>query len=378
LISFGVTGGLSLLFFLCAGMFSFNGAVDAQLAGYPSWYLNALKADREAMMRGDAIRSFIFIGLAAGLIWFYLKGKLGTNLAVFGIGLLVLIDLWAVDKRYLTDDNYVRPMRNAFFEATPADQRILADQDAHYRVLNLQNPWNDARTSYFHKSIGGYHGAKIRRYQDLIERCINPEIGRLIQDFQSGSPNFESYGILNMLNAKYLLAGSEAESVIENTAAHGNAWFVESVMKVNNPDEEIAETCNVHSGRTAVIDASKFDVSQTEFAQGTITLEAYQPNKLVYKADVSGDGLAVFSEIYYPEGWKATIDSQEAEILRANYVLRALEIPQGQHTITFTFEPQSFVVGNRMMGVSFVMIILAFVASVVLWFRKRENNGLSS
>lgn len=378
LISFGVTGGLSLLFFLFAGMFNFNGAVDAQLAGYPSWYLNALKADREAMMRGDALRSFIFIVLAAGLLWFYLKGKLGTSLLMFGIGLLILIDLWAVDKRYLTEENYVRPIRNAFFEATPADQRIMTDQDAHYRVLNLQNPWNDARTSYFHKSIGGYHGAKMRRYQDLIDRCINPEIGRLIEDFQSGSPNFESYNILNMLNAKYLLAGSEAESVFENPSAHGNAWFVENVVKVNSPDEEIAETCNVQTGRTAVIDASKFDVSQTEFAQGTITLETYQPNKLVYQANVSGEGLAVFSEIYYPEGWKATIDGQSAEIIRVNYVLRALEIPEGQHTITFTFEPQSYVVGNKMMGISFILIVLAFVGSVGLWFRKRGEEGLSS
>lgn len=370
LIAFGVTGGLSLLFFLFAGAFGFNGAVDAQLAGYPSWYLNALKADREAMMRGDAIRSFIFIALAAGALWFHFKGKLGTNLTVFGIGLLVLIDLWAVDKRYLTDENYVRPMRNAFFEATPADQRILEDKSASYRVLNLQNPWNDARTSYFHKSIGGYHGAKMRRYQDLIDRCINPEIEKLISDFQSGSPNFESYEVLNMLNAKYLLAGSAAESVIENTAALGNAWFVENVIKVENPDEEIAETCTVQSGHTAVVDASKFNISQTEYAQGTIALESYQPNRLVYTADVSGKGLAVFSEIYYPEGWKATIDGQEAEILRANYVLRAMEIPEGQHTIEFTFEPKSFVVGNSMMGISFIVIIVAFVGSVGWWLKE--------
>lgn len=376
--AFGIVGGACLFIFLAAGMFGFNGAVDTQLSGYPQWYLNALKADREAMMRGDAFRSFIFIALAAGVIWFYFKGKLNVRLTVFSISLLILIDLWAVDKRYLTEENYVRPIRNSFFEATPADEKILTDPAISYRVLNLQNPWNDARTSYFHKSLGGYHGAKMRRYQDLINRCINPEIHTLINDFQSDGPRFENYDVLNMLNAKYLLAGSAAESVIENPAALGNAWFVENVAAVNSPDEEIAETCVIDAKETAVVDVSKFRLSQSAYATGTIVLENYQPNRLVYKADVSGKGLAVFSEIYYPEGWQVTIDGNNADMLRANYVLRALEVPAGQHTIEFKFEPTSFALGNKMMGISSFIIIVAFLGSVGWYVRQWGKGSLSS
>lgn len=376
--AFGIVGGACLLVFLLAGMFGFNGTVDAQLAGYPPWYLNALKADREAMMRGDALRSFIFVALTAGVIWFYFKGKLSAGITVLSISVLVLIDLWAVDKRYLTEENYVRPIRNSFFEATPADEMVLKDNSINYRVLNLQNPWNDARTSYFHKSIGGYHGAKMRRYQDLIDRCINPEINTLINDFQSGGPAFENYDMLNMLNAKYLLAGSTAESVINNPAALGNAWFVENVVAVNSPDEEIAATCDVDTENTAVIDASKFHLSQSDYAAGTISLETYQPNKLVYKANVSGKGLAVFSEIYYPEGWEVTIDGQKVDMLRVNYVLRALEVPEGQHTIAFRFEPQSFVLGNKMMGISFLIIVGAFLGSLGRYYKQWKDGKLSS
>lgn len=375
-LSGGITAGIALLVFVFAGIANFNGAVDAQLSGYPGWYLNALKADREAMMRGDAFRSLLFIILAFGIIWFYLKGKVKANLAVMGIGLLITIDLWAVNKRYLVDGDYKRPSKQAFFSPTPADQKILQDEALSYRVLNLQNPWNDARTSYFHKSLGGYHGAKMRRYQDLIDHCISPEISALIQDYQAGSPNPQEYDVLNMLNTKYLLAGTTAEGVIPHDAALGNAWFVEEVVKVNSPDEEIAKTCEIDSETTAVVDISKFAVNEAPLnASGTIDLVEYAPNYLKYEAQNKGNGLAIFSEIYYPEGWKALIDGQEAPILRANYVLRALEIPEGNHTIEFMFEPQSYSIGNNVMLGSSVLIILGFIGSIAMSLRKKEGIG---
>ncbi len=378
-IAFGAAGGITLALFLIAGMFSFNGNIDAQLASYPSWYLNALKADRESMLRGDALRSFIFIVLSAGLIWFYLKGKLSATIAVLGISFLVLVDLWSVDKRYLTEENYVRARNNSFFQATPADIRILEDKSLSYRVLNLINPWNDARTSYHHKSIGGYHGAKMGRYQDMIDRCITPEITALITGLQAGNPDFESNNVLNMLNTKYLLAGNTEESVIENPAPLGNAWLVSEVIEVANADEEIAQTCSVDAGQVAVVDVSKFSVSANQFDQsGTISLEDYKPNHLVYKASLAGNSLAVFSEVYYPEGWKVTIDGSPAEMIRVNYILRALEIPPGDHTIEFRFEPQSYKLGNSTMGIASILIILSFLGSVGLYLKKWKEGKLPS
>src|SRR5690606_11150681 len=197
------------------------------------------------------------------------------------------------------------------------------------------------------------------------EHCISPEIAALIQDYQAGSPNPEDYDVLNMLNTKYLMAGTSIESVIPNDAALGNAWFIEELVKVNSPDDEIAKTCEIDTETTAVVDINKFPIKENELvASGTVELVDYAPNYLKYETQNSGDGMAVFSEIYYPEGWKAFIDDQEVPILRANYVLRALQVPQGNHTIEFRFEPQSYSVGNNVMLASSILIILCFVGSV--------------
>lgn len=365
-LALGISGGICLLLFLFAGMFSYQGAVDSQLSSYPSWYLSALRADREAMLRGDALRSLIFIALSAGLIWFYLKGKLNSTFAVLGISLFILIDLWMVDKRYLTEENYVRTRSNSVFSPTPADSKILQDQSLSYRVLNLQDPWRDARTSYYHKSIGGYHGAKMRRYQDLIDKCINSEINTLIADLQSGNPNFVDYDVLNMLNTKYFLFGTTSESVIGNPDPLGNAWLVGEIIPVDNPDEEIAATCTMNAKNEAIVDTSKFDISTKNFdTSGKITLENYKPSKLTYHFNSKGKSMAVFSEVYYPEGWTVTIDGQDAKMIRANYVLRALEIPEGEHEIVFEFNPASYTLGNNMMGVASILILLAFLGSII-------------
>ena len=372
LIAFGITGGMALLTIVLAGMGSFSGAVDAQLANYPAWFLEALKADRESMMRSDAFRSLIFIFLGVLAIYFYLKEKISQLVAIVIFGVLVLVDLWGVDKRYLNDENYAKNPVGDFFAPTAADDFIKQDKALDYRVFNLQNPWNEARTSYHHKSVGGYHAAKIRRYQDLINAGLTHQTNALIKNLQAGRADFSQAGLLNMLNTKYIMFSPEASGVIKNPNALGNAWFVANVKLVNSPDEELQSVETINTQTTAVIDASKFKVGGSYGSNGTIKLLAYEPNHLKYEANNAEKGLAIFSEIYYPKGWTATIDGKEADILRADYVLRAMQIPAGKHTIEFKFAPKSYEIGNTIMLVSSVILYLVLIASLVVGFLKRK------
>ena len=238
------------------------------------------------------------------------------------------------------------------------------DPDQSYRVLELGNPFNNARTSYFHQSLGGYHGAKMRRYQDLIEKSITPEMYALRN---SGSTDMKKYGVLNMLNTKYVMAGPAENAVLQNPDNNGNAWLVSKVIKANSPDEEIEKLQSIDTKNEAVIDVSKFSIESDNFnSQGTVSLKEYKPNALTYKATLAGNSLVVFSEIYYPKGWKATIDDQEAEILRANYVLRALVIPEGEHVIKFSFEPRAYYLGNTISMISNIILLLLLLAGIVL------------
>lgn len=372
MIAVGSVAGFVLLCVLFAGMGSYRGAVDAQLASYPEWYLTALRADRASLLRMDALRSLIFILLFVGVLWALIKDKLSKPLAYSLLILFVFVDLFGVAKRFINSDTFVRKSRQSEFQLTEADQVILKDKDPNYRVMNLLNPFNDAKTSYHHKSIGGYHGAKLGRYQELIERGIAPEQGRIISALQGGSYDFGNIGVLNMLNTKYFILGASANAVLPNPSANGNAWFVSDVREVGSADEEINELSNIDTKVTAVIDDTKFSVSdQVPAADGTIQLVTYKPNYLKYESSNTGDGLAVFSEIYYPIGWTATIDGVEAPILRANYVLRAMEIPAGDHVIEFEFLPQSYVVGNRVAWVFNVTLILLLLAAIGSSLMKR-------
>ena len=372
LIAFGCTGGFALLAALFAGMGGYSGAVDQQLAAYPEWFLNALKEDRKSLLQQDAWRTFFFVLLCTALIWLYLKERIKTNLAVTLIVVVVGLDMFTVGKRFISSDSFERKSKNYGFEASEADQRILKDTDQNFRVYNLINGFNDAKTSYFHKSIGGYHGAKMRRYQDLIEFAISPETSRLINGLQNGKPDFGDLGILNMLNAKYFLAGNTANAVIPNPAANGNAWFVGDVIEVSTADEEIKEVTEIDTKMTAVIDEAKFEISDfVPSNDGEIRLIDYKPNYLKYKSNNQGNGLAVFSEIYYPKGWAATIDGEEVEILRVNYVLRALEVPEGDHEIVFEYKPQSYYLGNVVSGVTSCILMILFVVTMV--YSSRRN-----
>ncbi|AHM59015.1 hypothetical protein D770_03740 [Flammeovirgaceae bacterium 311] len=364
-IAAGITGGLSLLIALFAGMRSYTGLVDAQLAGYPEWIMSAIQEQREALVRGDAYRSFFFIIAAAAVCYFIWLKKINPLVGAASVGLLLLIDLWAVDTRYFDESNYSRNPRAQFFSENAADQAVLADTDPHFRVLNLMNPFQDGRTSYFHRSVGGYHGAKLRRYQDLIERVLQPEMQMLISSLQQGNPDFEQADALNMLDTRYLLAGQQREAVIRNPAALGAAWLVEDVKTVSSPDEEIEQLLEIDTRTTAVINTERFPLQNQSYnGGGSIQLTQYGPNRITYQAETSGNALAVFSEIYYPEGWIATVNGQEANIIQANYVLRALELPAGNHTVEFRFEPASYSSGNIVMLVCNIILILLLLGAI--------------
>ncbi|MDP4679564.1 MAG: YfhO family protein, partial [Cyclobacteriaceae bacterium] len=372
LIAFAIVGGFALLSALLAGMGSFSGAVDTRL---PDWYATAIRADRASLLRMDALRSLFFVVAVAALIWFYVKKKLRLNIAIMLIGVLVLLDMFIIDKRLLKKSAFQRNPNKTYFSPNAADQRVLADKDPDFRVYNLINGFNDARTSYFHKSIGGYHGAKMGRYQELIENGITKETTDLISGLQSGSPNFGQTHIINMLNTRYLLSGTEANAVIRNPQANGNAWFVSDIKLVEGADQEISTLNEINTKSKAVVDKEKFEPKKEKYsAANIIQLIEYKPNYLKYEADCFDDGFAIFSEVYYADGWVAKIDSTEVDILRANYILRALDIPKGNHIIEFEFRPNSYYLGNKIMMVFGMIIILSFFGGLFYTFRRMNTD----
>ena len=382
-----IAGGIALIFAIIPTLAgSFTGSVDKQLAasGWPADLLELLKSDRISVARMDAFRSLVFVGLAAGTIWAVLKKKLKAQYAL-GIALiLVLADLWPVNKRYLNDDNFV-PARQAEnpFTPTKADEIILQDKTLDYRVLNIAvSTFNDASTSYFHKSIGGYSGAKMRRYQDMIEHHISPEIQKLGSNLRTiksqGDVDNALKGLntINMLNTKYIIYNPGTAPIV-NTQAMGNAWFVNNFKLVANADEEIDNINKIDIKSTAVVDKQfgKFITSNnfTKDSLSTITLKSYAPNKLVYLSNTKSEQLAVFSEIYYPKGWAAKIDGKETPYFRANYILRSMVIPAGSHEIVFEFKPKSYSIGSKISLISSILLILAIAGAAFFEYRKRSK-----
>jgi hypothetical protein len=372
LMAGGITGGLALVIWLLAGMGGFRGAVDyTYLSDLPDWFINALRDDRKSMMRMDALRSLFYIAAGFGLIWFHLKNKMGPAVAYFGLISLVSIDSIMVNKRYLNETKFSANPSRQYFQETEADAQILRDTSKGYRVTNLMNPFNEAKISYRHASVGGYHGAKIKRYQDLIDYCLNDNHRQAIQELQKGSRNFATLTALNMLNTKYLVAGNSRDMVFENPHAWGAAWPVQEIKKVNTANEEIEATCALTSKEVAVVNTQQFALTTTKFiTEGEVHLRQELPSKLTYEANLSTGGLVVFSQIYYPEGWRATINGTPAPILRANYLLRALEVPAGTSTIEFEFAPRSYYTGNKVMWAASLLLIGLWVAGLVIWVRK--------
>lgn len=368
LIAFGATAGLCFVMILFAGMGDFARAGESQL---PAWFSKALQADRRGLLRADAWRSIGFILPLFVILYFNLTKKISATGFYVLLVLLVALDLSFVDKRYFGKDKFMRKYDNAF-AATASDEAILKDK-SYFRVYNLQEDFSkSARTAYLHYSLNGYTGAKLRRYQDLYDSCIARELQQMIGDAQKGNFNFEKFGVLNMLNTKYILYGPEANNIIPNPSANGNAWFVKEVLRVASPDEELAQTRVVNTKTTAVIQGAADQLKAQADSTANIAIAEFKPPYLKYESQSATDGVAVFSEIYYPKGWHAFIDGKETEILRADYVLRALAIPAGKHTIEFKFQPKPYVVGNKItMASNWVMLLV--VLGCIGWSLKKEN-----
>jgi hypothetical protein len=374
-----VTGGLSLLFAILPGISgSFTSATDAMR--FPDWLMDSVIADRKSMFRADAFRSFLFIALAAGALYLWQIKRLKTTPFIAILGVLILIDLWTVDKRYLDNDHFV-PKRQAEnpFPITPADQAILQDNDLYYRVLPLQNPFQDARASYYHKNVGGYHAAKLRRYQELIDHHIQPEMQKMVAGLQAGSPidsTFRQLSAINMLNTRYIIFDLN-QTPIRNPHPLGNAWFVSDFKMVGNADDEIKAMESFNPAETAIVDQRFIEYVQgitvAKDRAGKIELTEYQPNYLKYDFSATSDQFTVFSDIYYDKGWNAYIDGEPVPHFRVNYVLRAMIVPAGQHTIEFKFEPKSYYMGNKVSLASSLLLILAIAGYGFMQFRKRKN-----
>ena len=384
LTALGVTGGISLLFALFPGLAGdFSSASDAAVFGSNDQLIRALQDDRRSLLRADAFRSLIFILLTAGVFFAAWKRKLKALPAVAVIGVLLLVDLWGVDKRYLNKDHFVTERNfDAQFNPRPVDNAIHQDTDLSYRVLDLSvNTFNDAIVSYHHKTVGGYSPAKLQRYQDLIDFHIAPEMSRMASDINAVIPTASTiadiegglkyYPVLAMLNTKYIVIDGNSYPLTYSQAL-GNAWFVERSRTAPTADAEMAALGEIDPAREAVIfDAQAAEGTAAEYpgaAEGSIVLKEYSPNRLSYDVTAAAKGLAVFSEIYYPAGWKAYIDGQEAPVLRADYTLRALLIDEGDHEVEFVYDPGSFTLGKNISLASSLVIILALAGCILYSF----------
>jgi len=380
--SVGLTAGIALIFALLPGIAgSFVSSADSQ---FPNWLQSSLIADRESLLRSDAFRSAIFILLGAGVIWAYVEEKLKVNATLIVLGALILVDMWGVDKRYLHDGLFVsdREAKNPY-KATTADLAILKDKSADYRVLNMAvSTFNDASTSYFHQSIGGYHGAKMRRYQELIDFHISNEMTLLAQRLpkiksEAGMDSlFLGLNTLNMLNTKYLIWNSEA-APIQNNHALGSVWLVNKYKIVENADQEIAALKFIDPSREVVID-KKFErlisgeVLKND-SEAKIALTQKSLNKMIYHYQGNGNQLAVFSAIYYPKGWNAYIDGKITPHFQADYLLRSMLLKKGNYDIVFKFEPNSFVVGQKISVWSSILLLLLITGLVIKRFFLKEE-----
>jgi hypothetical protein len=364
--SFGLTAGLSMIFVLLPGLSgSFVSASDSQM---PEWIQKGLVTDRESFLRADAFRSIVFISAVALILWVHMAKKIQTKYSLLIIGTLILVDMWGVNKRYLNNDNFVQEQkaRNPY-PISKADKEILKDK-SEYRVLNLSvDPFNEAGTSYYHHSIGGYHGAKMRRYQELIDVHIGKEIRQLgsklntLKSEAGVDSLFLGLNVLNMLNTKYMIYNPEA-APIQNSKAMGNVWIVKDYQLADNADQEIAALGKIDVSKSIVVD-KKFQSSLGNFTPSNgpvskISLTSYSPNKLVYNYSGKGNEIAVFAEIYYPKGWNAYIGDKIVPYFQANYVLRALVLQEGNYEITFKFEPLSYRLGKQISMVSSLILLL--------------------
>ena len=392
LISFGLTGGLALLFAVLPKVFfpSYVSTMEMNaLQGIPADQLVPLLANLEevrmSLFTSDAWRSFFIVLLGAGLVWAYGMGKLKQHVLIGALAVLCLVDMWSVNKRYLYDEQFVeKQVQTQGFRQTETDKMILEDEALDYRVLNLaSNTFNENNTAYWHKSVGGYHAAKLRRYQEMIEEHISGEMQGLYQAVADAGGDMEqldpsAFPVLNMLNTRYFIFPLQGGQTVPlaNPFALGNAWFVDEVDYVNNANEEIEAIHGLNPTEKAIVDKKFESVVQSLPSDSTATIElvAYEPNYLKYEVNSDKGGTVVFSEIYYP-GWKSTIDGQEVAHGRANYILRAMNVPAGQHVVEFRFDPTSLHVTENIAFVALGLLALLAIVVVVLKIKAYRKAG---
>ena len=391
-MAFYITGGMMVLLLLYGLMNDWIGPNDGQYQTKNSpWGIDevyeALLADRKGRYLSDWFISTVIMAITAGLIWFYQKGKTSIAIVVVALGVIFTGDMWRVSKRYLDNDDFITQREwDAKFAPSPADLAILQDKDPHYRVLNATlNPWTDGQTCYFHENVGGHHAAKLRRYQDLIENELSAQLQNLNKGLMQADQRIllnpemaKQMPVYNMLNTKYfIIQENNPGGAALNQAACGNAWFVEEIKQVNSADAEMSSLANFDPLKTAVIhsDFSEelYNYNFGKSANASIKLEEITPKYLKYSSSNDQDGLAVFSEVYYPDGWEAFIDGQPADIYRANYILRTIKIPAGDHTIEMKFDPASYHVGKNLSLAGSLIFALFAAGMLFLYFKKREE-----
>ena len=391
-VGFGLTGGIALLFALMPTVFfsDFISAAELEaLKGIPADYLAPLESNlrsiREGIFVADCWRSFWIIAIGMALLLLYRYRKLKAEYMVGAMVLLCLIDMWQVNKRYLNDGMFVeKSVREQAQPMTETDRLILRDKDLDYRVLNLaSNTFNENETSYYHKSIGGYHAAKLRRYQDLIDNYIAPEMQQLMSALAKAGGDMTKvkgdsiFPVLNMLNAKYFIVPLQNNKTvpIQNPYVLGNAWFVDKLNYVNNANQELEALGKLNLRHEAVADArfkAVLGEATPQDSTSVVKLTAYAPNQLTYEVKSATGGVMVFSEIYYPE-WTATVDGKPVEIGRADYVLRALKVDKGQHQVVLTFDPKSVKQTETVAYAAYVVLLLVVLFGLYAeWKRKQE------
>ena len=383
MISAAIIGGIALIFALIPSLAgSFTSAADAQFQGNNAFLKETLPLDRAAMLRSDAFRSLAFILISAGLIWLYAKDMLKKNVAYVLFGILMIADLAPVAKRYLNNDSFQQKRKyEMLVQPSTADNIVLQDK-SDYRVLDATvDIFNDATPSYFHKNIGGYHAAKLRRYQELINMQLTKEMGQLFGAFGRAKTVdqltgvMDSLGVLNMLNMKYVIYNKEAAPLV-NPYANGNAWFVKNIRVAADANEEMRLVGEINTKTEMVVDKSFVNQLPTKITPDSsahISLTSYKPNHLIYSFSSKTDQVAVFSEIYYDKGWNVYINGQLVPYVRANYLLRAMPLKAGNYNVEFRFEPKSYSVGNTIALISSILLILSLVAFIFWQWKKSKS-----
>jgi len=389
----GITGGFALLFGVFPSLAgSFTGQSDSQL---PKEIAASLALDRISLLRADAFRSLIFVLLAAATLWYGFTKKLKPIHATIILIVLVIFDMWNIDKRYLSSSDFVSKQEfTSVLNKRPVDEMILNDKTPDYRVLDLSvDPFNNAYTSYWHKTIGGYSPAKLQRYQDLIEHDIMPEIQAVAKELDSAKTITEAnaaityHPVLSMLNTRYIILNAKTPPLV-NSYALGNCWFVNNVVPARDANDEMGKLQSIDPHKTAVVskDFLEKDVQLKQFSAASkdtaadfssIALTSYAPNKLIYHYTAKSPKVALFSEVYYNPGWTATLKNQSGEkelnIFRANWILRGLVLPAGEGDITFFFEPKSFTKGELYSEIASGILILLLIGGIVYSVIKRRK-----